>query len=195
MHEPTRSPYEAGAERTSWYERELVLALQRLANARANVALLEHKIALAGPGGRRITDPERHEIERRQRQIERLRVEAAGRFGGRQARHRLVELQTEQHERLRRLGVNSFEQFTYACEAQERLDVDRLALDVARTEALAAERNYAEVSSMPVAIDEVPALGPGAPASPRLQDSGEHAGVAPFGGRVVRLGDRRPAAS
>lgn len=150
MTESTRAgeTWDLAPEHGSWHQREVSRALQRLANASANVAVLEEQVELAAPLGPPIAPVEVRALERIHEQIERTRTQAAGPFGGHSLRVRLVELQTALHERLEQLGLSSYIDLVSLVAAHERRETDRMALLVARGEMLAAEARFIEVASI-----------------------------------------------
>ena len=95
----------------SWQERERNLALQRLANARANLAGLQEQ-ALAPVSALAAADPEDVErVESIEEELGALQVKANARFGGSAARERIAELEYKQRLIFERIGVSSYDEF------------------------------------------------------------------------------------
>jgi hypothetical protein len=143
--------------RLSFKERETLLALRRLANARSQLDQLEEQLAAATrePSW----DPDDlARAEAYQREIDELATKAHSRFGGGTARARLAEAEMQQRLVLERLGVTSYDELRTA----ERVApigpaIDPAFVDFARRELASAEEAYRQVLAMP---DE-PAPEPG----------------------------------
>jgi hypothetical protein len=142
--------------KASWHEREITLALQRLANARAQLATLEEQEAgatIARP------EPDAADLARAtqlQADITKLTAKASGRFGASSARGKLEDCQVQLRQVLDRLGVDDLAElrspFTDAGSA-----VDPTVLDFARRECADAEKAFLEVAAM-----VIPDVEPGA---------------------------------
>ena len=137
------------APRLSWQEREIVSALRRIANARAQVARLEARLAeqLSRPG----PDPtDSALVEQLQKEIEQVAPRAAARFGGGAARERLAELRNRQREALERLGFADYAAFSAAGGGLAPVDdVDPVFVEFARREVRDAEEALAQVLALP----------------------------------------------
>jgi hypothetical protein len=142
------------ASQLTWYDREVLAALRRLANARVQLAVLETQLATqaAVPS----TDPrDAGAVERLQVEIDALAHKARSRFGGSSARERVAELRREQATLLDRLGFASYEDFTAAggllAPAEQ---VDPVFVDFARRELASAEAAWQEVLELPEEVPE-----------------------------------------
>ena len=114
----------------SWHEREITQALQRLANARANLATLEEQVdaAVDHPA------PDPADLARAaelQAEATKLISKASGRFGGSSARAKLEVVQRDLRVVLDRLGVERIEDLDVATTPT---GVDPTVLDFARRE-------------------------------------------------------------
>jgi len=136
----------ASAAKPSWHEREIALALQRLANARAHLATLEaqHEVepATIAADPADITLAEALQID-----IERYTAKAAGRFGG-GARAKLDDCRRQQRVVLERLGVATIDELRTRGSAAAAPAVDPTLLDFARRECAEAEKEFLEVAAM-----------------------------------------------
>src|SRR3954452_5588823 len=99
MNVMTDDSYDRGrgqVPKTSWQARETLLALQRLANARAQLAALE-ETPDRPPSPADHADPaDVAELQALTEDIERLRPKANGRFGRSSAREKMVQLEIQQ---------------------------------------------------------------------------------------------------
>lgn len=133
--------------RPSWHERETALALQRLANARANLATLEERDAAdAAPV---VIDPaDVARAEQLQADVDRYTAKASGRFGGGSARAKLEGSRRQLDDLLGRLGVESVADLRAGAAAPAAPAVDPAVLDFARRECAEAEKAFLEVAAM-----------------------------------------------
>lgn len=147
----------ATAARPTWHEREIALALQRLATAREHLAILEqrgaHAVQATETAAANPADVTRaHEV---QADIDALRPKAAARFGGGAARARIDELEVSLHLVLDRLGFASYEQFILGATPPSAAPaVDPDALRFAQREFADAERSFLEVVAMVIPPNE-----------------------------------------
>jgi hypothetical protein len=144
--------------RLSWRDRELLSALRRLANSRAQVQALE--AAMEQQQGVAPPDPaDAERVGALEAELTKLRAKAGGRFGGGAARERIPEVEMQQRLVLERLGFASYADFTaaggHAAPAVE--PVDPRFLEFARHEVAAAEEAYEQLLSMPDDDDANPA--------------------------------------
>jgi len=149
-------PSDPEAPRLSWQEREIVTALRRVANARAQVAELEAR--LAEQQHRPAPDPtDSALVEQLQKEIEQVAPRAAARFGGGAARERLAELRRHQREVLDRLGFADYASFSAAGGGLAPVDdVDPVFVEFARREVRDAEEALAQVLALPADAPEWP---------------------------------------
>jgi hypothetical protein len=141
------------APKPSWHEREIAQALQRLANARAQLATLEEQAAEAPAR----PDPDPADVARArslQADITKLTAKASGRFGGSGARAKLADAQAELAAVLDRIGVADLDEL--AAGGPSAPTVDPTVLDFARRECADAEEAFLAVAAMviPDAEDE-----------------------------------------
>jgi hypothetical protein len=163
------SSHDDGEPRLSWRERELLTALRRVANARAQVQALDEATQRHASGPAPLPgDVER--VDELERELAKVRAKASSRFGGGSARDRLPQLEAQQRIVLERLGFDRYDEFVAAGKrvpvAAE--PVDPAIVDFAHRELEAAETAYAELLSMPDDVDESPA----APLFPHKRDFG-----------------------
>lgn len=128
----------------SWHEREIAQALQRLANARAQLASLEEQV------GATVTRPEPDpadvaRAESLQADIAKLTTKASGRFGATAARAKLEVSQRDLRLVLDRLGVEHLDELSAPAAGAA---VDPTVLDFARRECADAEQAFLEVAAM-----------------------------------------------
>jgi len=147
--------------RPSWQEREIKLALQRLATAREHLAILEERAAAAtGPDPSAADPADVAKAHQLQADIDALRPKAAGRFGGGAARARISELEVSLHLVLDRLGFASYELFVTGIDRPPPAPaVDADALRFAQREFADAEASFLEVVAMeipPVEAEDEP---------------------------------------
>lgn len=147
--DPTASS-DDDAPRLTWRERELITALRRLANSRAQVGALE-EAQRDGPAPPRAEPGDVELVDRLHHELERLRAKASSRFGGGSARDKLPDVEMQQRLVLERLGFGSYEEFVAAGRrpAPRPDPVDPAILDFARKELAAAEEAYAALLAMP----------------------------------------------
>jgi len=128
----------------SWHEREITQALQRLANARANLAQLEAQAAdtvVVPP-----PDPvDLARAEELQADIVRLSAKASGRFSG-GARSKLAESERQLRLLLHRLGVASLDELRRGPTVVPA--VDPTVLEFAQRECADAEKAFVQVTAM-----------------------------------------------
>jgi len=147
---------DAQGPKLSWQERETLLALQRLANARANLATLEETAAPDDPFA--AVDPaDRVRADELYAEIQKLRPKTTARFGSAAAKEKMDELEVQQHLVLDRMGFASYEAYRTAADNPVVAgDVDATVLELARREFRTAEESFLEIASMviPPADDE-----------------------------------------
>jgi hypothetical protein len=151
MAADSSTPPEGGGEpRLSWRDRELVTALRRLANSRAQVQSLEAALE------RQRQDPEPDPADLQhaqslQAELVKLRAKASSRFGGGAARERIPEVELQQRLILDRLGFDSYDELEAAGRrpAPAAEPVDTAFVEFARRELADAEAAYAQLLSMP----------------------------------------------
>ena len=158
MAADSTTPPDGDEPRLSWRERELLTALRRLANSRAQVQGLEDAMQNQAAGAR----PQPGDVERidtLEGELQQLRAKASSRFGGGAARDRLPEVEMQQRLALERLGFGSYGEFAAAGKRPAVVAdrVDPAILDFARRELHAAEEACAELLAMPDDVDESPA--------------------------------------
>jgi hypothetical protein len=158
-----------GEPRLSWRERELLTALRRVANSRAQVQALDEATQRHASGPAPLPgDVER--VDELERELAKVRAKASSRFGGGAARDRLPHLEAQQRIVLERLGFDSYDAFVAAGRRPPSAaePVDPAIVDFAHRELEAAEAAYAELLSMPDDVDDAPA----APLFPYKRDPG-----------------------
>jgi hypothetical protein len=148
--EPPSSNAGSDEPRLSFKEREMLLSLRRLANARSQLDQLEEKLATQQQ--RTAWDPDDLlRAETSQAEIEKLRHKAQSRFGGASARERLGEAELQQRLLFERLGVGSFDELQTRrrnpVPAGEQ--VDPVFVEFARRELSSAEEAYRQVLDLP----------------------------------------------
>ena len=132
--------------RPSWHERETALALQRLANARANLATLTERDAADAPPV--VVDPaDIARAEQLQADVDRYTAKASGRFGGGSARTKLEDSRRQLDDLLARLGVESVADLRDGA-LPATPAVDPAVLDFAQRECAEAEKAFLEVAAM-----------------------------------------------
>lgn len=137
-------------QKMSWQERETMLALQRLANARANLASLEEQ-AGGGPDPLAKADPaDVARVTEIHAEMDKLRPKTSSRFGGGSARDRMEELEMQQRLILDRLGFQSYDTFLEAAQRDTApaTEVDPTVLDFARREFEGAEQAFLEITAL-----------------------------------------------
>ena len=167
------APTDEGDEhRLSWRDRELLSALRRLANSRAQVQSLEaerrEQRSVAPP------DPaDVRQVETLEAELTKLRVKASARFGGGAARDRIPDLEMQQRLVLERLGYDSYAGFAAGGHraAVKSEPVDTAFVDFARRELAAAEEAYDQLLAMPDEPDD--ALPPSRRPRPTASDAGD----------------------
>ncbi len=146
------------AGKGSWQERETMLSLGRLANARANLATLEEQAALPVAPLASADPVDRARVEAIESELAKLRPKTHGRFGGSGARDKVEALETQQRLVLDRLGFPAYADFRRAVDTPVDAGptVDATQLEMARREFADAERAFIEITSLvmpPVEID------------------------------------------
>lgn len=138
------------AEPNAWQEREIASALQRLANARANVAVLEEHAVAPVAEVTEVAADDADRLESLHSGIERLRPKTTGRFGAGSARHKMDELELEQRLLLDRLGFASYDAYRAGISTPSAAapTVDATMLEFARREFRDAEAAFIEITSM-----------------------------------------------
>lgn len=138
---------ETSASKPSWHEREIAQALQRLANARAQLASLEEQAGASAPER---PEPDPADVARATQlraDIAKLTAKASGRFGASAARAKLEEAELQLRLLLERLGVADLDELR-AGPADAAPAVDPAVLDFARRECADAEQAFLEVAAM-----------------------------------------------
>lgn len=139
-------------------------ALQRLAEARANLAGLERRAVPA-------VDPAiRAAVEQRQREIYELYQQVqSGKRGRamRQARQQIEALEGTQRLVIECLGFRSYEEFQASTARADATGVDRRLIDAARQEVDRAERHFFDTAEMAIPVPTAAPLGGSPPAPPR----------------------------
>jgi hypothetical protein len=139
---------DAQGQKMSWQERETMLALQRLATARANLATLEEAAAPADPMASVDRDDARRADELHA-EIEKLRPKTTARFGAGAAKEKIDELDFQLRLVLDRMGFATYEAYRAAAENPvTAADVDATVLELARREFRSAEESFLEIASM-----------------------------------------------
>ena len=154
----------------SWHEREIAEALQRLANARAQLATLEEQVEAAA--ARPEPDPgDVARAEALQAEVVKLTAKASGRFKG-SARAKLEATERDLRLVLDRLGVERLEQLA---EVRAEAAVDPTVLDFARRECADAEQAFLEIAALeiPEADDEPEDDQPDAEVIPAAETFGD----------------------
>lgn len=142
----------ASPARPTWQEREIALALQRLASARVRVASLEEAMATPAAAVAQADPADVQRLQEIEAEMAKLRPKASARFGGGNARQRIDELEVQQRLLLDRLGVESYEAYLAAVaepDAPPAVDPDVMAFAVREFEA--AQEAFIEVSTMVIA--------------------------------------------
>jgi hypothetical protein len=145
-------PSASSTARPTWQEREIALALQRLASARVRVASLEEEMATPAATVATADPADLERLETLQGEIAKLRPKASSRFGGGNARQRIDELEVQQRLVLERLGVDSYEDYLAIADqpvAPPAVDPDVMAFAIAEFES--AQKAFLEVSTMVIA--------------------------------------------
>jgi hypothetical protein len=136
--------------RLSWRDRELLAALRRVANSRAQVQSLEAAVERQ----REVEPPQPADAARAQElhdELAKLRAKGSSRFGGGAARDRIPDVELQLRLVLERLGYQSYAAFEAGGRrpAPDPDHVDPALVDFAHRELEAAERAYEQVISMP----------------------------------------------
>lgn len=136
--------------RLSWRDRELLAALRRVANSRAQVQSLEAALERQ----REVEPPDPEDPARAQElhaELGRLRAKATSRFGGGAARDRIPDVELQLRLVLERLGYQSYGEFEAGGRraAPDPDHVDPALVDFAHRELEAAEKAYEELLAMP----------------------------------------------
>jgi hypothetical protein len=141
------------ASKPSWHEREITLALQRLANARAQLALLEEQGGAAAPAAEPVDPADLARATELQADIAKLTSKASGRFGASSARAKLEVAERELQALLERHGAGSVADLQ-ADRSPAAAAVDPTMLDFARRECADAEKAFLEVAAMVIPEDD-----------------------------------------
>jgi hypothetical protein len=138
-----------------WGPHDRARALERLAEARANLAGLERRDAPA-------VDPSiRDAVEQRQSQINELREGTARRGrSGRQARQQLEALEGTQGMVIECLGFHSYDEFRSATQRFDATRVDQRMMAAARDEVAIAERHFFDTAEMAIPVPTPPGPAP-----------------------------------
>ncbi len=145
-------PSAASPARPTWQEREIALALQRLASARVRVASLEEELATPAAAVAKAGPADIGRLEELHGEITKLKPKASSRFGGGSARQRVNELEVQERLILERLGVDSYEAYVVIAEqpaAPPAVDPDVMAF--ARKEFESAQQAFLDVSTLVLA--------------------------------------------
>ncbi len=146
------------ASKGSWQERETMLSLGRLANARANLATLEEQAAAPVEPVTKADPVDRARVEAIESELVKLRPKTHGRFGAGGARDKVEALEVQQRLVLERMGFGSYESYRHAADQPVVAAplVDATQLEMARREFADAERAFIEITSLvmpPVEVD------------------------------------------
>jgi hypothetical protein len=157
-----------------WGPPDKARALERLAEARANLAGLERQAAPA------IEPSIRAAVEQRQRQIDSLRqkLRTAKRGGGKRVRQQIEALEGTQRLVIECLGFRSFQEFYATVTRADATRVDRRILDAARQEVDLAERHFFDTAEMAIPVPPQAAAAPFSP-PPRPPAAGRYRSPAP----------------
>jgi hypothetical protein len=149
-----------------WSLQDRAQALERLAEARANLAGLERRATPA------IEPGIRQAVEEREQQLAHLR-EVAGRRGrvGKQARQQIEALEGTQRLVIECLGFHSYEEFAAAAARFDATRIDNRVIMAAREEVDRAERHFFNTAEMTIPVPASTPLGTAPPQAPL------HAGV------------------
>jgi hypothetical protein len=141
--------------RLTWRERELLAALRRLANARAQLQTLEDEQS-RHPVAPTLDRADVDQVESLETESAKLRERLNHRFGRSAARDRLAEVEMQQRLVLERLGFDSYTEFAAReTRPQKAPDaVDPALVEFARHEVEAAADAYAQVLALPVELDD-----------------------------------------
>jgi hypothetical protein len=169
MSADSTPPEGDGEPRLSWRDRELLSALRRLANSRAQVQSLEadlekhRSVAPVDPADVR-------QVEALESELTKLQAKASARFGGGAARERIPEVEMQQRLLLERLGYESYAAFQARARGADASTaaVDTGYVDFARRELAAAEEAYEQLLAMPDEEDDAlpPSRRPHAASTP-----------------------------
>jgi hypothetical protein len=158
---PESAPPDVDPARLTFKDRELLVALRRLANARSQVALLDEKLARR----RREESLEPGDVARvdeLEAQRERLERKARGRFGKGSARGRIGDVDNEQQRLLERLGFASYDAFCAWRDdprlREAREGIDPVFVEFARRELADATKAYHETLALPDLVDAEPSV-------------------------------------
>jgi hypothetical protein len=185
----------SGGNANRWSPQDRVRALERLANARANLAGLERRDAPA-------IDPDiQAAVIDRQQQINQLKTEIGKRGrAGRQARQQVEALLGTQGLVMECLGFNTYEEFLTAIERFDASRIDHRVIDAARDEVDRAERHFFDTAEMKIPVPPQAAAAPAPVAPVRAPVAPVRAPVAPVRAPVASpappapWGAPRPAA-
>jgi len=140
----------------TWAENEVLVALRRLARARAQLAAAEAQVAAVSSSGFEAADVER--LEQVHAELAVARKKASGRRAKGGARQRARELESTERLLLDRLGVASYEEYrTRADRSQDSQVIDSEVIDFARRELDSAQRAWREARALEVVQPTAPA--------------------------------------
>ena len=132
----------------SWQERETLLALQRLANARANLALLEETASPRDPFAD-IDPADCRRADEIHAEIAKLLPKTTARFGAGAAKEKVDELEFQLRLVLERMKFATYEAYRAAVENPVvGGEVDSTVLELARREFQSAEESFLEIAAM-----------------------------------------------
>ncbi len=145
------------ASKPSWHEREISLGLQRLANARAQLASLEEQVGAASQHA--VAPDDLARAEALDADISKHAAKASARFGGGAARGKVEAARNELAPLLDRYQVASVDELRARAATSDA--VDPAVLDFARLECTEAERSFLEVAAMVIPEHEPDLEGDG----------------------------------
>lgn len=138
------------ASKPSWHEREISLGLQRLANARAQLASLEEQREAASVDA---VDPDDlTRADALHSEIAAHAAKASARFGGGAARAKVEAARAELSPLLDRYQVASVDELRLR--ADDASAIDPAMLDFARLECTEAERSFLEIAALVIPESE-----------------------------------------
>jgi len=139
-------------ESMTWYERELVTALKRLADAQNRLAALDlTAVPVATPP--RVDEADVERLRSLEVEIAALTGKSKGRFGGSGARDKIAELQLQERLILDRIGCADLDEAVAASSAAATPAVeavDATMLEFARRELADAQKNWLEVQALDI---------------------------------------------
>jgi len=141
-------------EAMTWYERELVTALKRLADAQARLAALTEQAETSAAVSVDLADVER--LRAIEADVAELEGKAKSRFGGSGARDKMAELQMQERLILERIGCADLAEACAAATSTPVEAVDATMLEFATRELADAKKNWLELQAMeiPDVVDE-----------------------------------------